>query len=813
MLRSINACLLSSLILSVLVAVTHAAEPPQKIALLVGIADYANHAIADLTYAENDVVTVGAELTRLGFQTNVLSGNQATRQNVAVALDQLLATASTMESDAIVFLMFSGHGQELKTVTTAGGGGSITIETPFFLPYDALPVDPNRSELRGKSAEELTKELNLVSLNHVIDSLDRGSNSRRNLLVVDACRNNPAKGKSAGISGNVAMNLPSGISILFAAGSGQKSWESTDQSVKHGVMTHYLLEGLRGQAMNQRSELTWSRLLSHVREGVEFDAGKLAGGRERIQTPHSIENIDSIVVLNDPLFAYLQNEDWLQDKRELRKATKLDPEVMYVVEYWPQLSGDVIKQFAEHRQALAVLDTSSRNVIVAINDNHNAVESLLNQTVDGKTFVEQLPDVAVVAYQDHRCSRPYIRDINATGEPYALFLGHDTTPLWRGTLEELNWPTDFGYSDLRESMLRAVNTIGSPPPPLVITDWFTDGDGRYRHESEFRDGNVYVIEIWATWCGPCINAMSKLVKLQRQYADQRVHVISVSDEESKAINTFLDRELDDKARENLNYEDNETTFREAYRHYSVVSDTTGLTWNRYMHGTGNAGFPHCVVVGRSGLVEWMGHTLELEEPLRAIVDGTWDHDAFREELRRTKLNEIRQTELRQLIENEGIDEAFAMVDGEIKNAFDDEAREEWTEIRFIVGYHVGRIDDDCLRYFLATIDRFEQENDSDSIIVFAAGRAFEFDTPNELTLSVRIIKALQFCVKVKPEEEQWKVYFALGKTRLQRNELSLSQAAFAKAKELVPAAGAKNLDNMIDEITQWRTELDKANPL
>ena len=118
------------------------------------------------------------------------------------------------------------------------------------------------------------------------------------MLVVDACRNDPAKGggKSANISGGMVRDLPEGLSILFSARSGQQSWESSDTKIKHGVMSHFLLEGLRGGAADE-NEITWSDLTSYVRKRVERNGGKLAGDPQRVQIPHAINNSTGLLVL------------------------------------------------------------------------------------------------------------------------------------------------------------------------------------------------------------------------------------------------------------------------------------------------------------------------------------------------------------------------------------------------------------------------------------------------------------------------------------------------------------------------------------
>ena len=131
-------------------AATTSAAAPQKVALLVGVSDYFHKNIEDLSYAENDVLAVGDELQRLGFHINVLTGENATRRNVIRALEDLLDVASKMESDGIVFLMFSGHGQQFKTVSMAGGTNE---ETPFYCPRDAVPFNPKHHSLRGKKCK------------------------------------------------------------------------------------------------------------------------------------------------------------------------------------------------------------------------------------------------------------------------------------------------------------------------------------------------------------------------------------------------------------------------------------------------------------------------------------------------------------------------------------------------------------------------------------------------------------------------------------------------------------------------------------
>ena len=64
-----------------------------------------------------------------------------------------------------------------------------------------------------------------------------------------------------------------------------------------------------------------------------------------------------------------------------------------------------------------------------------------------------------------------------------------------------------------------------------------------------KKGKVLLVNMWATWCGPCVAEMPELIKMQDKYRDQGFEVIGLnqSDEPAELIKSFA-------AKQNLNYQ-------------------------------------------------------------------------------------------------------------------------------------------------------------------------------------------------------------------------------------------------------------------
>jgi len=87
------------------------------------------------------------------------------------------------------------------------------------------------------------------------------------------------------------------------------------------------------------------------------------------------------------------------------------------------------------------------------------------------------------------------------------------------------------------SLASKVTTPAQPTPAPDYT--FYDESGKAMKIADLK-GKVVVMNIWATWCGPCVTEMPTLAKLQAAYAGQPVEVVTVSiDSESSAAKARL----------------------------------------------------------------------------------------------------------------------------------------------------------------------------------------------------------------------------------------------------------------------------------
>ncbi len=160
--------------------------------------------------------------------------------------------------------------------------------------------------------------------------------------------------------------------------------------------------------------------------------------------------------------------------------------------------------------------------------------------------------------------------------------------------------------------------IGDPAPDMDIAHWVKTPGGVSAITPG--DGNVYVLDFWATWCAPCIGGFPAMSELQEEYADRGVVVIGVSDEPLATVEAFLRTRVDE-----------DRTQSDRMR-FVVATDPDLSTRTGVLEASSRYVLPQGMIIGRDGVIEWVGHpkTGKIEDVLAAYLAGDWDRAAYRE---------------------------------------------------------------------------------------------------------------------------------------------------------------------------------------
>lgn len=216
----------------------------KRVALVIGNSAYKT---APLANPVNDARAMAGKLRALGFEVHAYENLTQKEMNRATT-----KFGESLASGSVGLLFYAGHGMQVKGRN-------------FLIPIDA--------EIRT----EASVRNEAVDAEQVMEQMD-AAKTALNIVILDACRNNPFERRFRGSSGGLAsMDAPKGTLIAYATGPGKVA---SDGDGANGLYTSEILKvieepGLRIEDVFKRVRLNVARATND--EQLPWETSSLVG--------------------------------------------------------------------------------------------------------------------------------------------------------------------------------------------------------------------------------------------------------------------------------------------------------------------------------------------------------------------------------------------------------------------------------------------------------------------------------------------------------------------------------------------------------
>ena len=251
----------------------------RRVALIIGNSEYSIMGV--LENAQNDAVDMTSSLHRLGF--DVVYGVNLSKKQMTEKIrefDEKLKAGDP--NNTIGLFYYAGHGLEVD-------GNN------YLVPVDAQMEYQEDARDEGVALNRITRRMNYTK-------------NRLNIVILDACRNNPLPKLDRNMSGGgwgELTDVASGMFIAYGTSPGQKALDSIGSS-RNGVFTKYILENI------EKPGLTLEQVFKSTRAGVlKVTNGKQTTWQNNATTgdfyflPNSNNSVNSVLLASrqeDPGF-------------------------------------------------------------------------------------------------------------------------------------------------------------------------------------------------------------------------------------------------------------------------------------------------------------------------------------------------------------------------------------------------------------------------------------------------------------------------------------------------------------------------------
>jgi thiol-disulfide isomerase/thioredoxin len=154
-------------------------------------------------------------------------------------------------------------------------------------------------------------------------------------------------------------------------------------------------------------------------------------------------------------------------------------------------------------------------------------------------------------------------------------------------------------------------SIGDPAPKLKYSKWIQG-----KPVTEIKEDKIYIIEFWATWCSPCIQAMPHISELADKYSKTHVFI------GCNVMENVGNKPYESSISKVTHFVEKQKELKRMT--YNVMMDNNALDMNKsWLDAAGISGIPSSFVI-QKGKIAWIGHPKDLDTILASIEDGSYD---------------------------------------------------------------------------------------------------------------------------------------------------------------------------------------------
>jgi thiol-disulfide isomerase/thioredoxin len=219
-----------------------------------------------------------------------------------------------------------------------------------------------------------------------------------------------------------------------------------------------------------------------------------------------------------------------------------------------------------------------------------------------------------------------------------------------------------------QAAAKASLKVGDPAPKLQVAKWVQGEPVK-----EFSKDKAYIVEFWATWCGPCRVSIPHLNEIHNKYKDKGLIVIGQDcwEQDEDEVPKFV-KQMGDKM-----------TYRVALDDKN--GSEKGKMAETWMEAAGQNGIPTAFVVSKTGHIAWIGHPMSLKEKvLDDVLAGNFDAGKAAAEYQKKKEQEEKTAEIWQNFQKAANDKEWDKAEGylgEMEQLMDEEDRGNLDMIR------------------------------------------------------------------------------------------------------------------------------------